>query len=95
MFRRLRESTFKKFIPVKEASAHIIKYPPDHQLGMRVPKGGSSCLRCEFLGTDKKTCVNKLFIAWEGPNKPAGSNKLPLAADEYCCDLYKIKGAKK
>jgi broad specificity phosphatase PhoE len=66
--------------------------PPDHQPGMRVPKGGSSCASCEYLGEDDRTCVNKNFIAWDGGSeKPKGSDKLPFAADEYCTDWYEPK----
>lgn len=57
--------------------------PPDHQLGMRIPKGGSMCARCEFLSSPT-TCGNKGFVEWNG------GAKLPDPADEYCCDLYEI-----
>lgn len=57
--------------------------PPNHQLGMRVPKGGSSCASCEYLASDT-TCGNDGFIAWNG------SANLPAPKDEYCCDLYEI-----
>ncbi len=59
-----------------------IEYPPDHQPGMRVPKGGSSCESCEYLGDDKKTCTNKYFIKWNG------SDVIPGKIDEYCSDWY-------
>ena len=57
--------------------------PPDHQLGMRVPKGGSSCASCEYLATDT-TCDNEGYIKWNG------SPNFPAPKDEYCCDLYEI-----
>lgn len=57
--------------------------PPDHQLGMRVPKGGSDCAKCEYL-TSPTTCGNEGFVKWNG------SPTLPAPADEYCCDLYEI-----
>ena len=57
--------------------------PPNHQLGMKVPKGGSSCSKCKFLATPT-TCGNKGFIKWNG------EAKLPAPSDEYCCDLYEI-----
>jgi len=59
-----------------------ITFPPDHKPGMKVPKGGSSCSSCEYLGKDGKTCTNKYFKKWHG------SNKLPVPADEYCSDWY-------
>lgn len=55
--------------------------PPDHQLGMQVPKGGSMCANCQYL-VDPKTCGNQGFVKWNG------SSMLPAPADEYCCDLY-------
>jgi len=59
-----------------------VSYPKGHKPGMRVPKGGSSCASCEFLGKDKKTCTNKYFIRWHG------SKFLPAPADEYCSDWF-------
>ena len=55
--------------------------PPDHQLGMEVPKGGSMCANCEYL-KDPQTCGNQGFATWNG------SPQLPSPADQYCCDLY-------
>jgi hypothetical protein len=60
-------------------------YPPNHQPAMRVPKGGSSCSSCEYLGKDRKTCTNDYFIRWNG------SNKLPAPADQFCSDWYEPK----
>lgn len=65
------------------------KYPKDHRAAMRVPKGGSSCASCEFLGKDEKSCTNKFFIAWNN-----GSDVLPFAADEFCSDWYEHSGIK-
>lgn len=58
--------------------------PANHQLGMRVPKGGSMCANCEYLA-DPTHCGNEGFIKWNG------GAKLPHASDEYCCDLYGLK----
>lgn len=59
------------------------EYPPDHQPGMRVPKGGSMCKNCEFLkDAANRICGNKYFIKWNG------SNKIPAAVDQYCSDWY-------
>src|SRR6185437_17066614 len=57
--------------------------PPNHQLGMKVPEGGSSCSKCKFLATPT-TCGNKGFIKWNG------GAKLPAPSNEYCCDLYEV-----
>jgi hypothetical protein len=84
MIRRLRESVFQSFKPVQEAGS--AKYPANHKPGMRVPKGGSSCASCEYLGKDKRTCTNKFFIRWNG------SNLIPAPIDEYCSDWYEPNG---
>lgn len=65
-------------------AAAEVALPADHQLGMRVPKGGSMCANCEYLASPTE-CGNKGFIKWNG------GAKLPHAADEYCCDLYGLK----
>lgn len=59
--------------------------PADHVPAIRVPRGGSSCSSCEYLGPDGKHCSNEYFRAWHG------SNVLPLPADEYCSDWYEPK----
>jgi hypothetical protein len=56
---------------------------------MEVPQGGSMCANCEYLKDAKnRICGNTFFVAWEGPNKPAGSDKIPLPVDRYCSDWY-------
>jgi len=55
--------------------------PANHQLGMKVPKGGSMCANCKYLASST-TCGNQGFVKWHG--KP----ELPEPANEYCCDLY-------
>jgi hypothetical protein len=49
---------------------------------MPVPKGGSSCSNCEYLGKDSETCTNKYFIQWNG------GNKIPGPIDAYCSDWF-------
>lgn len=69
-----------------------VKYPEDHKAAMEVPQGGSMCLSCGYLKDAKnRICGNPYFIAWSGPNKPAGSNKIPLPVDRYCSDWYEPK----
>lgn len=63
-------------------------YPPDHQPGMKVPKGGSMCANCKYLGDDQKTCSNDYFIKWNG------SDVIPGKIDEYCSDWYEPKEEK-
>jgi hypothetical protein len=55
--------------------------PPNHELGMKVPQGGSRCGNCEYLASET-TCGNPGFVKWHG------SDKLPAPKDSYCCDLY-------
>jgi len=59
-----------------------IEYPPDHNPGMKVPKGGSMCANCKYFD-GKDSCVNKYFIKWNG------TGKLPAPANEYCSDWYR------
>lgn len=56
--------------------------PPNHQPGMRVPVGGSSCSTCRFLGDDGVSCMNSYFQQWHG------SAVLPAPANSYCSDWY-------
>jgi len=74
------------FTPAKQefSLTKMVHYPSNHQPGMRVPKGGSSCSTCKFLGPGN-TCKNKYFIEYHG------SNKLPFPADEFCSDWYEWK----
>jgi hypothetical protein len=55
--------------------------PSYHELGMRVPKGGSMCANCRFLSSDT-TCGNERFVRWNG------GATLPAPKNQYCCDLY-------
>lgn len=59
------------------------KYPVSHKLGMQVPRGGSMCKNCRYLGDDHKTCTQGEWVKWNG-----GDNKLPFPDEDYCCDLY-------
>jgi hypothetical protein len=83
--RILRESTFRPFRQVREAKK-VPKYPPDHQPVMKVPKGGSMCLNCKFLGRDKKSCISPEYIDF------MGTSKLPYPADQMCSDWWKPRG---
>lgn len=58
-------------------------YPPDHVAGMRVPKGGSDCAKCEYLkDAQKRICGNEYFVKWNG------SNVIPGPIDAYCSDYF-------
>jgi len=70
---------------VADDSKPIPFYPLDHKAGMVVPKGGSNCEKCEYLGTDRATCTNVYFIAWNR------SNVIPAPIDSYCSDWFDFK----
>lgn len=55
-------------------------YPPDHKVGMRVPKGGSACSKCEYV--NGQHCRQKDFVKWNG------SSLIPAPTDSYCCDFF-------
>jgi hypothetical protein len=64
-------------------SKKLPEYPANHQVGIRVPKGGSDCAKCEYLDQDTmKDCEQEQFIAWNG------SSAIPGKIDEYCCDFF-------
>jgi len=58
-------------------------YPADHQVGMKVPKGGSDCAKCEYV--DGQDCTQKDFVKWNG------SSTIPAPTDQYCCDFFEAK----
>jgi hypothetical protein len=59
-----------------------IEVPKGHQIGMRVPEGGSACSKCEYVSADHTRCSQELFVKWnEG-------EKLPAPANAYCCDFF-------
>lgn len=64
-------------------SQSAVKYPADHQLGMRVPEGGSDCRKCEYV--DGQKCTNPIFIRW------LGSDTIPAPVNKYCCDLFETE----
>ena len=82
---KINETEAVPIFKVAEDSRPIPIYPADHQAGMRVPKGGSSCASCEYLGPDYTSCTSRYFIAWNG------SNILPTPADEFCSDWWEPK----
>lgn len=61
-------------------------YPKDHKPAMEVPKGGSSCAKCEYLkDADKRLCGNPHYQAYYG------TDKIPLPIDQYCSDWFAEK----
>lgn len=70
---------------VQAASKTKPTYPSDHVAGMRVPKGGSNCAKCEYLADNKTDCTNEYFQKWNG------SPVIPGKIDEYCSDWFIAK----
>lgn len=65
------------------------KYPKDHQVGVRVPPGGSNCAKCKFVRNAGLECVQKQFVTWNG------SERLPEPANRYCCDFWEERTEKR
>jgi hypothetical protein len=77
---------------VKEALVTGYKgkyYPKEHLLGIKVPKGGSSCSKCMFM-TNKTECRNKYFLQWRKDSGAERPEVIPAPIDEYCCDLFSV-----
>lgn len=70
-----------------------IELPPKDRWGEGIPGEGTHCSNCEYLkDAEKMICGNEGFIAWEGPNKPAGSPKIPATDPrEYCSIWWELK----
>lgn len=71
----------------------ISELPPRDRWGEGIPGEGTHCSNCEYLkDAEKMICGNKGFIAWEGPNKPAGSPRIPAKDPrEYCSIWWELK----
>ena len=65
-----------------EQQSGEVEYPPDHQPGMQVPKGGSCCANCRYLGGDQTSCTSPYFQKWHG------SAEIPAPIDEFCSDWW-------
>jgi hypothetical protein len=62
--------------------------PADHLFGMAVPKGGSACDKCRFVGKDGKSCSNEYFVNWRKSLKVENPSEIPAPIEEYCCDVF-------
>lgn len=71
---------------VKTNGHAAISFPPDHEVGMAVPEGGSNCEKCEYV--DGQKCRNKNFVKWNGTNFIPGDIK------RYCCDFFEAAKGK-
>lgn len=56
--------------------------PSKHKAALKVPKGGSCCLNCEYWNKDKVECTNEFYIKWNG------DGKIPAPPDEFCSDWW-------
>lgn len=74
----------------------ISALPPQDRWGEPIDGEGTHCSNCEYLkDAEKMICGNEGFIAWEGPNKPAGSPKIPATDPrEYCSIWWEAKDEK-
>lgn len=62
--------------------------PPRDRWGENI-KQPTSCDSCEYLkDREKMICGNADFIAWEGPNKPAGSPNIPAKDPREYCSIW-------
>lgn len=67
------------------ADGEMPALPPGHQVGLRVPKGGSSCASCRYYnpqGGRYGTCESSYYQA------SVGTALIPMPADEWCSDMY-------
>lgn len=95
MFEEIEENGKKKYKIESSKLEEILKsykieVPDKHQVGTKVPKGGSSCATCEYVSANHKHCSNEYWIEW---NK--GETCLPEKAEEYCCDYWDSDEIKK
>lgn len=67
----------------EEYGGKIFKLPPEHQAGLKVPKGGSCCANCKYWTGN--SCSNNYYQQW------SGTNKIPYSPDEYCSDWWTPK----
>lgn len=72
-------------------------YGADHQMGMIVPKGGSSCGNCAFaqVEEDGPHCLNTCWSKtpkWRGGG--GGETHLPVMdPTTYCCDMWQFRSS--
>jgi hypothetical protein len=53
---------------------------------MRVTKGGSMCANCKWWVVEGNKCNNQYWLKWHDEDE-----KIPNAADEYCCNWWQPK----
>lgn len=75
----------------RQAQRHLIVMPPGHQVGVRVPKGGSSCASCVYStrADGAQRCLNRYYRQYAGTDRfvdPKTGKRVP--GDEFCCDFW-------
>src|SRR5215471_15192903 len=81
--------TAPKTVQVLGKSRQDISLPPFERWGEAVPAEGTHCSNCEYLkDAEKMLCGEPNFIAWEGPSKPSGSNKIPAKDPNSYCSIW-------
>lgn len=101
MLRRLKESTFSKFAPAREAK--VPTYPSDHKPFTIVEKPGSSCSNCKFL-YEGANCKSPDFAKFFGTNSlikalrmsgQLGPNDKAPKLNEICSDWWRGRPSSK
>lgn len=80
----MNKSNNELAVLLRHNSGKAIHYPKDHKVGMKVPKGGSNCAKCEYL-KGKQQCEQEQFVRWNG------SSRILAPVDEFCCDFFEAK----
>jgi broad specificity phosphatase PhoE len=63
--------------------------PEDHQVGIKVPYGGSCCANCHYF-VPVRECNNTNYAKWQ-TGETATPVVLPQLAEEYCCDFWETE----
>lgn len=78
----------KKHLKEEFGGSGKFELPDNHQAGMIVPKGGSSCATCKYFSekNGENHCGNTYWIQWNG-----GDTRIPIDdPTTYCSDWYEM-----
>jgi hypothetical protein len=64
-------------------------YPNGHQVGMKVPEGGSNCMKCRFFNNEFY-CSNGRFQSWNKSVHGGDGSEIPGDPSRYCCDFFMV-----
>ena len=76
--------SYKDFLNENYGGPGKMEYPEDNKPGRHVPKGGEMCTNCIKYKGDG-ICGGEYWKKW------SGTEKIPFAADEYCCNWWLLK----